>query len=205
MDTGTHLIFGTTICHRLSISEDYACWSLAPDMDLDTGVHRYTHHRIACLAEIEAAYRNTHPNAPTEDKQAIAALIASHLYLDMFAGPVWCWGSLFPAMHTPPQIILEYKNRNYYLVPYLSQEAVANLHDSSQQIFELELPASFTAAEFVAYVLQELARASYAGSFMRKRALKPVTRYMVVPVPSSFKSYLTNAYYRYLNEFFGEH
>lgn len=211
MDSGTHQLLGELICTRCNIESEYVQWSLMPDKDLQTGIHRYTYHRFSELAAMTRLFRtdNTIPVSvefvPGEDACAIAALVASHLYLDMFAGPVWCWGSLFPAFNTPPEIVREYKNKNYYLVSNLSQEAVYELHEGVQSVFENELPQRMQAAEFVAYAVQELAHASFAGNYMRKRVLKPLARYMSCELPSPFKSYMTNAFYRYLNEFFKQH
>jgi len=103
MDTKSHLIFGEEICRYFDWSEDYAQWAIAPDMDMGF-LHRYYRHRFSTLEAIYKEYPKISHGIPTKDKQIIGTLILSHFYLDIFNGPIFCWGIWLPANHVPPEM-----------------------------------------------------------------------------------------------------
>ena len=206
MDTETHLIAAKIICDRCQIPQEYAQWAMAPDMDLGWGIHRHTYHRFSMLRWIEDRFSNELCCLPTENTTAIATMVASHLYLDMFAGPVWCWNDVFPAMYTPCEIIKEFASKNYFLITDLSESEVDELHAITSTLLKAKLPRVFAAQEFVSFTMRELSAHTMGGIFQRWLAERWVRAYIGAnKLPSPFKSEFTAEYYQALNEFFKHH
>jgi hypothetical protein len=202
MDGTSHLIFAEVVLKKCGLDQACVPWALAPDMDLHVGKHRYTYHRISVLKEIEKAYATT-AAIPRDDKMAIAVAVLSHIYLDMFAGPVWCWGWLLPAMKTPPQVLGEYKNLNLYLISNLKPEAIVELYEGERRLFDEQLPATMPPEGFITYALDALVWATVFGRLFKKGGLNALSAYVGSTVQESFlDATLTGAYYVFLDGFF---
>ena len=140
MDTKSHLIFGEEICKYFDWSEDYAQWATAPDMDMGF-LHRYYRHRFSMLEAIYREYPKISHGIPTKDKKIIGTLILSHFYLDIFNGPIFCWGIWLPASHIPPEmtddllnLIIKEQEKKFYEESCKSFKDILS-HYSSQNEF----------------------------------------------------------------------
>lgn len=102
MDGNSHEIFAKVLLGAAKNTTTSPSWGRAPDMDLKF-LHRWYRHRISVLPQIfdEFPLPDRYPVAVEDhdDKDAIAMCIISHLYLDLFNGPVYpfgFWNPIYP-------------------------------------------------------------------------------------------------------------
>ena len=148
MDTKSHLIFGEEICRYFDWSEDYAQWAIAPDMDMSF-LHRYYRHRFSTLEAIYKEYPKIAHGIPIKDKQIIGTLILSHFYLDIFNGPIFCWGIWFPASHIPPEMTDD-------LLNLIIKEQEKKFYEESRKRFKDILSHYLSQNEFCGSLLNTL-------------------------------------------------
>ena len=140
MDSQSHLLFGQVILEKLDLPREYVDWAVSPDIDMKC-LHRYLNHRFSSVSSTFSKFSTARPDLPTNNKIAIATMITSHFYLDMFSGPIWCWGIYAPAIDTPPSILSEYlKDKNYYLEK--NPDIADQLWKDSLKLFETHLNPS---------------------------------------------------------------
>lgn len=148
MDTKSHLIFGEEICKYFDYSEDYASWAIAPDVDA-CFLHRYYRHRFSVLEAIYKEYPKVAHGVPTKDKRIIGTLILSHFYLDIFNGPIFCWGLWLPACHIPPEMTDD-------LLNLMIKEQEKKFYEESRKRFKEILSHYLSENEFCGSLLNTL-------------------------------------------------
>ena len=113
MDWASHRLLGSHLCEHFGFLQEYVEWSIAPDIDAKV-MHRYWRHRFTTFKELYEEFSEQNPSVPTQNKVAIAVLICSHLLLDIYTAPLFCFGFYFPASHIPPEFIKELLEEEKY-------------------------------------------------------------------------------------------
>jgi len=203
MDYKSHIIFGEIILQKCHIDKSYALWATAPDMDLKTGIHRYTYHNFKAILEIISEFKKQYPEAPIENITGIVIAILSHFYLDAFTAPIFCWNTHYASLDIPPSILKEYINFNIYLIPELPDEALHELYTKSTEIYQEDFPEILSVDEFISFVINELAKMCIFGiiyKFGVYRNLEKLIGRKITRIP--VQSQMTMNFYNFLNEFF---
>ena len=203
MDAKSHILFGTALLEKCDLDTAYAPWSTTPDSDLWSFQHRYKRHRFYCLDKIFSESVITNPSLPKSDKCGIALMIASHFYLDIFNGFIFCWGLRCPSLHVPQHIASEYiDDLNYNLLNNKPDEAIETFYAKSEYLFST-LPAMTTDEAFT-FLIGDISR--YTP--FRPTPYKAISRLQsfanstIHYIPGSYAISFTSKYYSFLNSFF---
>jgi hypothetical protein len=95
MDKKSHELFAQVLLEAVEKNDaSPRKWGNAPDIDVNF-LHRWYRHRISVLPDI---YKENSKGCKPEivDKDAITLCIVSHIYLDIFNGPVFPFGFWHP-------------------------------------------------------------------------------------------------------------
>jgi len=203
MDARSHILFGTTILSKCNLGPAYALWSTTPDTDLWSLQHRYKRHRFSVLPKIYSESITLNPSLPKSDKIAIALMILSHFYLDIFNGYIFCWGLRCPSIHIPPHVTSEYiDDLNYNLLHNKPDEAIETFFAKSESLFNT-LPTMSTDEAFT-FLLGDLTRYTRVLPTPH-RAIQNLQSFANATIAYSPKAYtlsFTSKYYSFLNAFF---
>lgn len=197
MDTRSHLIFGKVVLEKAGLDTGYYEWATAPDIDLEF-LHRYARHRFSVIDKIYKDFRRLHPDTPYKNKETVALCIVSHLFLDLYNFPVWCWGLPFFASHVPSELTHEFfeKDKNIYF------DLPPEFYTKSEEIFRKEIPETSSDA-LINYFLTALSRHTFLGG-KPKRAAKHIAKFTSKEFvyKSNLVSDIGIEYFIFLNNFF---
>ena len=196
MDWESHRLLGKYLCEHFSFPQEYVGWSIAPDIDAKV-MHRYWRHRFSTFKELYEEYPKV-TEVPTEDKIAIGVMLCSHLLLDIYTAPIFCFGFYFPASHIPPEFIKELLEEEKY--------PKYELLKSEEEIFKEKLKPE-SASAFMGGVIELLA--SYAPFVPHQRvneARRAVEEFANVSLSQIYSlREFDAAFYNMLNEFFARY
>lgn len=195
MDSESHLIFGEEICKYFGWSEDYVLWATAPDMDMGF-LHRYYRHRFVALEELYKEYPKIVSGIPIESKKIIGTLILSHFYLDIFNGPLFCWGIWLPVKHIPPEMTDDLLN---LIVTRQEEKFYADSRKQLRNIlFHYDSPDEFCGA-----LLNTLRLATgWLPNFKYNKAVKQFERFTGWQHLLPWGDERYNSYYFFLRQYF---
>jgi len=164
MDGRSHVIFGKVVLEKAGLDTGYYEWATAPDIDLNF-LHRFARHRFSVIDKIYKEFRQMHPDIVYKNKEAITLCIVSHLFLDLYNFPIWCWGLPFFASHIPPELKHEFveKDKNIYF------DLPPEFYTQSEEIFKKEIPET-SSDVLINYFLTALSGHTFLGGRPKKAA-----------------------------------
>jgi len=196
MDATSHRLLGKHLCEYFGYPEEYAEWSVAPDIDLPF-LHRFWRHRFSTFESIYNEFAYMHPSVPKGSKIAIGVMLCSHFLLDIYNAPLFCWGVFLPASHIPPELLKEYLEGDYPL---------SELHKEEVKCFVQHIKPK-SASAFMSGVIELLAMHTPFISKRRvRKAKKCVENFCSVSLTETYDlREFDDAFFKTLNEFFAEH
>ena len=196
MDWESHRLLGKYLCEHFGFPQEYVGWSIAPDIDAKK-IHRYWRHRFVTFAALYEEYPKVE-RVPVENKVAIGVMLCSHLLLDIYTAPVFCFGFYFPASHIPPEFIKELlEEEKYPKYELLKRE---------EEVFTHHLKPESPSA-FMRGVIELLAmHAPFVPHQKVEEARKAVEEFCDVSLAQIYSlREFDAAFYNMLNEFFARY
>jgi hypothetical protein len=169
MDSKSHELFTKVLLNSVNKTDVSPMWGNCPDIDMNF-LHRWYRHRISVIQKTydEFPFTSTKDSnnllqENTNDKDAVALCVVSHLYLDIFNGwvaPFGAWhiispdksviGELFKDIDNP-KIFIEVLNTLTGSEPYVQQ-----FYDDSEKLMK-KLVLSNKTEELVSWFVCRLA------------------------------------------------
>ena len=205
MDGRSHEILGKCILERCNLDINYTPWSVVPDDDIHkfNGVlHRFYRHRFSTIK-----YSFTeHEELLENDKVAIALMITSHYWLDMFNAPIFCWGVWWPSAKMSPQIVDEIKqDKNFKLIEDKPEDVQEYFYKKSEKLFNDYIP-EMNINEAFSFLIGDLARNTPKAK--SNSAIKHISTFTNVDInytPDTFVLRTAGVYYLFLDKFLQEY
>ncbi len=133
---------------------------------------------------------------PRKNKVAITTLIISHLYLDIFNGPVFAWGIWLPAANMPHSIIDD-------LITIIATNQIRKFYDESRKQFQSMLENYDSPSEFIGACLNSLRLSTYyVPRFLSNKSIKKIKDFAALQNIQLIGDERFTEYYQFLKNYF---